>query len=200
MEEIRGITWDLWGEELSHVQAIQRIVKAGFPIQNGVALKMFAIVEGESGEYLEAWHANVERWGDEDKTIKRFIKVGLNMTPIPIGEDTNDQIYFHVKSIDLGFMQFNVPVNEFWAVVPEDIEDQVEAQFEKYPRLSRADFSAEDAFELYSRRGFQPWFAYKPGTPEFQKKMRYGVLAFGQWLYNSFVDTERPRPLVRYDR
>jgi hypothetical protein len=170
MEEIKGMTWDLWGEELSHEQSIQRIVNAGFPIKGGVALIMFAIVEGESGEYQKAWHANVQR--NEDGTIYR--SEGM-MT---------------VKSIDLGFMQFNVEISPDVRVemTTEAMTNFVEAMFADHPDLANPVASAERAYELWTRRGYQPWYAYKPGTDAFKLKKKYGAKAFANWLAHSYVD------------
>ncbi len=189
-EEIRGITWDLWGKELTHVQTVQRIVDAGFPIKGGVALTMFCIVEGESGEFQRAWHANVKR--NEDGSIDRIKEVG--------------RTFMHVKSIDLGFMQFNVDVGEENARVEmskDSASEFVDAMFNALgPDYADPLVSSVMAFELYKRRGFQPWYAYKPGTPEWRAKKRYGALAFSQWLVNSFVgrDPETGRvPRVVYE-
>jgi len=175
MEEIRGITWDFWGVELSHEQTIQRILLGGFPIQGGVALKMFAIVEGESGEYTKAWHANVVR--DPDGNITR---------------DENGEMT--IKSIDLGFMQFNINVTPN-VKMPFDIimmAEFVEMMYDDHPEYADPWESSRLAYELYKRRGFQPWYAYKPGTEEFKKKMRYGALAFGNWLAHSYVGRKDP--------
>jgi hypothetical protein len=185
MEEIRHVTWDLDGEELSHVQSIQRIVNAGFPIKEGVALTMFAIVEGESGEYLKAWHANVER--DDEDNIVRYYDDGAGgytlTAPTP-----DSPPHMKVKSVDLGFMQFNKNITDtIVPMTPEYMGAFVEAMFAADPDLARGDKSAQRAFALYKERGFQPWFAYKPGTAAFRLKKRYGAIAFAQWLVNSFV-------------
>lgn len=184
-EEIRGITWDLWGDELSHEQAIQRIVTAGFPVKGGVALTMFAIVEGESGEYQRAWHINVAR--KADGSIDRT--------------ERNGKTYFSPKSIDLGFLQFNVPIPSNFTVLELDhdvVKSFVETMFEIHPELADPVDSAELALDLWKRRGFSPWFAYKPGTIEFWKKKRYGALAFARWHLHSYVgrtDRETGEPL-----
>lgn len=184
MEEIRGITWDLWGEELSHEQTIQRIVKAGFPVHDGTALTMFAIVEGESGEYQRAWHANVVRLADG--SIKR--------------RDVNGIARMTVKSIDLGFMQFNVPIEPDLEIdmTSEAMEAFVETKFDQHPELADPWQAAERAYALWKQRGFQPWYAYKPGTIPFWQKKRYGALAFARWHLHSFVgrkDRETGKPL-----
>lgn len=195
MEEIRNITWGLWGAELSHVQTIQRIITAGFPIwkadpqPHSPALEMFAIVEGESGEYQRAWHSNVRRHDNEDKTIIRYEQTGTGFVPIPIGE-TRDLEFMYVKSIDLGFMQMNKLVNQFVEMGFEAVEDFVNAQFAKYPGLDSPVESCKQALAMWKVRGFQPWYAWQPGTERFRNKKRYGAVAFGQWLVNSFVGAD----------
>lgn len=203
MEEIFGITWGLAGNELSHEQAIQRIVKAGFPIwdaepsPHSPALIMFAIVEGESGEYTRAWHCNVDRWPeDENDTIpfqglvKRYEQMpDMSMRLIPLGEH-RDLEFMRVQSIDLGFLQRNKAVGEFVEMGGEAVSDFVIAQFDKYPELQQADTAAKDAYDLWisSGKNFKRWYAYKPGTEAFHLKMTYGAKAFGNWLVHSFVD------------
>lgn len=169
MEEIRGVTWDLWGKELSHEQTIQRIVNAGFPIKGGVALKMFAIVEGESGEYQKAWHANVAR--HQDGAIIR---------------GTSNSMC--VKSIDLGFMQFNIPIGLVWVPMEKDqVTTFVEGMFAKNQWAADPVESAERAFELWTNRGFQPWYAFKPDTDAWRLKLKYGAEAFANWLVHAHV-------------
>ena len=191
MEEIRGITWDLWGAELSHEQTIQRIINAGFPIKGGVALTMFAIVEGESGEYQRAWHSNVERWetwDDADRPIKRYVQQpDLTFKPLALGAPEPELVFMKVKSIDLGFMQVNKQVGQFIEMGLEACENFVGAQFEKYPELAVPRDSCEVAFKIWSERGFQPWYAYQPGTEKFRLKKRYGAKAFADWLIHSYV-------------
>lgn len=173
LEEIRGITWDLDGVELSHQQAIQRIINANFPVKGGVALTMFAIVEGESGEYTKAWHANVNR--DASGNIVRLVDDG--------------KTYMKVNSVDLGFMQFNTPVGGVKVeMTTEAAGTFIDNLFEQHPELADPWTSAALAYDLWLRRKFQPWYAYKPGTPAFLLKKRYGALAFGNWLARSFVD------------
>lgn len=196
VEEIRDITWGLWGEELSHEQAIQRIVAAGFPLKGGVVLTMFAIVEGESGEYQRAWHVNVER--NDDGTIRRYWWNGSMWITVPVdGSPT----YMKVKSIDLGFMQFNVNVpDEMVEMDSEALDVWVNTKFDENPDLADPWKSAERAYTLWRSRGFSPWYAYKPGTPEFRLKKRYGALAIARWLVHSFVgkDPDGKLPRIAY--
>lgn len=172
-EEIRGVTWDLWGEELTHEQTIQRILVGGFPIQGGVALTMFCIVEGESGEYQRAWHINVKR--DSDGNIFRVTIDGKECM-IPL-------------SIDLGFIQYNVPIEAgtYLEMTPDAVEAFVESKFDEHPELADPFQSAVLAYELYKRRGFSPWYAYKPGTLKWRRTKKYGAKAFANWLVHSFV-------------
>jgi hypothetical protein len=169
MEEIRNVTWGLWGEELEHWQSIQRLVLGGFQDPR-VLLNMFAIIEGESGEYTRAWHANVVR--NADGTIQR-----------------DDQERMTVKSIDLGFCQFNVvlPAPLKMAMTEDAMRPFVEGMFNANPDYARADTSAAKAHELYLRRGFQPWYAYKPGTEAFKLKKRYGAKAIAEYLIRTQV-------------
>jgi len=193
MEEIRGITWDFDGEELTHEQTIQRIVQAGFPVHNGAALTMFAIVEGESGEYQRAWHINVER--HPNGSIKRFDQFGVG-APTPTSGPVE---YMKAKSIDLGFIQFNVQTqNRLVKMEAEPVAAFVEEMFDTHPDLADPWTAARRAYTLYQQRGFTPWYAYKPGTLAFWKKKRYGAMAFAQWHLHSFVgrkDRETEKPL-----
>lgn len=170
IEEIRGITWDLDGVELSHEQTIQRIINAGFPVKGGVALNMFAIVEGESGEYTKAWHANVAR--DAEGRIVRTTQADGRVT-------------MRVKSIDLGFMQFNTPVGRDVEMTEEAVAVFVDEMWEANHELAIPVDSAERAYELWTRRGFQPWYGYQPGTERFYGKKVYGAKAFANWLAHS---------------
>lgn len=179
MEEIRDVTWGLWGEELAHWQTVQRLVLGGFHDPRAL-LNMFAIIEGESGEYTKAWHANVAR----DPETKNIVR------------DASGRMT--VKSVDLGFVQMNVvlPTPAKMEMTPEAMRPFVEGMFEEYPDLARADTSAVLAYELYVRRGFQPWYAYKPGTDAFKNKKRYGVKAIADYLLRTQVgkiDGKLPR-------
>jgi hypothetical protein len=182
VEEIRNVTYGLWGSELPEHSAIQRLAKAGFPIwvpshreivQPHSPLQiMFAIIEGESGGYLKAWHANVLRDPPFTGDIVR----------------TTDQ-KMTIRSIDLGFIQRNVDMTDFKVEMTEEaMKAVVDDLFEvKYPQLARADLSAAIAFDLWQDRGFKPWYAYQPGTPRFRVKMFRAAMALGNWLSRSFV-------------
>lgn len=172
VEEIPGITFAFEGEELPEWMAIQRLYRGGFTDPR-ILLVMFAIIEGESGSFLQAWHMNVNR--QLDGTIIRYVE--------PDGD------YMGVKSIDLGFAQFNVVVasNTYVKMTQEEVSLFVADKFEENPRLIQADTSSEDAFELHSRRGFTPWVAYQPGTAAFKLKKRRAVKALGNWLTRTQV-------------
>lgn len=180
-EEIRNITFGLDGVELTHEQTIQRLVVAGFPLwrinPQGKAesplLTMFAIIEGESGEYQRAWHINVLR--NPDGTIARSVIDGVDN--------------MRVKSVDLGFAQFNVQVSDFDIVMdPDIVQAWIDGMFESYPELAVPWDSATAAYQLWLRRGFQPWYAYQPGTAKFKQKMTYGSKALANYIVHKFVD------------
>lgn len=158
-EEIRGVTYDFDGVELREWQAIQRLYRAGFTDLITLG-HMFAIVEGESGSYTKAWHANVTR--DAEGMILRKTEDGVDK--------------MQIKSIDLGFIQRNVNVTDVWVEMdPEAMAEWVNQMWDAHPHLADAQLSAEAAFDLWTDRGFQPWYAYKPGTQGYyQKKRRAG--------------------------
>jgi hypothetical protein len=180
VEEIRNVTFGLWGSELPPHAAIQRLAKAGFPIwvpshleldhPHSPLQEMFAIIEGESGGYLKAWHANLAR--DADGAIA-YDATG-RMT---------------IKSIDLGFIQRNIVLSPQIKMEPVygPMEAFVTSQFAAYPHLARADLAAASAFDLWQDRGFKPWYAYRPGTDAYRVKKFIAAQALGNWLARSFV-------------
>jgi len=174
-EEIRGITWDLDGAELLPWLAAQRLYKAGFKDAK-LLTTMWAIIEGESGGYLKAWHHNVQR--NEDGTI--FRNSAGNML---------------VNSTDLGFIQKNVvhgtPVE--LPLTGTESKDFIATLFEIYPELARGDESAAIAFQMYKQRGFQPWYAYSNGG--YKKHLPKAVLAVANYL--ALANGLRPLPLVK---
>lgn len=181
MEEIRDVTYGLWGSELPEHSAIQRLVKAGFPIwvpshldiaePHSPLLDMFAIIEGESGSYLRAWHMNV-----------------LRDPPITGDIVRDSEGRMTVRSIDLGFIQRNVDMaDEKLPMTEEASKAFVDAKFVQYPQLARADLASMVAFDLWQDRGFKPWYAYKPGTDGFRLKKRRAAKAIGNYLLRSFV-------------
>jgi hypothetical protein len=170
-EELRDVTFGLWGVELAEWQAIQRLVNAGF-LHPKVLTIMFAIIEGESGSYTKAWHANVAR--DSDGKIVRKEDAGA--------------AYMQIKSVDLGFIQRNVNVTDEWVEIhPEAMRDYIENLFSQYPDLALASESAELAFDLYSERGFSPWYAYKPTEHQFVLKKKRAARAIANMTNRLYV-------------
>jgi len=173
IEEIRGVTWDLWGPELKPWLACQRLYNAGFKDANLLAT-MWAVLEAESGGYLKAWHHNVTR--NEDGSIFR-----------------DAQGFFEIKSTDLGFIQKNVVHSP--KIQMSDIESKafVLDLFEAYPDLARADKSAAIAYDMYKQRGFQPWYAYS--NDSYKKSMGRACAAVGNFI--ALKNGLRPIPHVQ---
>lgn len=169
MEEIRDVTYGLWGYKLPNWQSATYLVRAGFHDPR-VLLNMFAIIMGESGSYLNAWHANVRRTPEDNILYDIY----GNMT---------------VKSIDLGYIQKNVEISPDFVVQPTAaaMKPLVEAKFAEFPGLADAQESAYIAYDLYLARGFAPWYAYKPGTPEWQLKKKSGAKAIADFLIHTQV-------------
>ena len=63
----------------------------------------------------------------------------------------------------------------------------VDGQFEDNPDLAVADKSAIVAYELFSDRGYQPWYAYQPGTVKWQNKKRIATRALAEYLFRTQV-------------
>jgi len=173
-EEIKGITWDLDGAELMPWLAAQRLYKAGFKDAK-LLTTMWAVLEGESGGYLKAWHHNVSR--NDDGSIKIINEM------------------MEVKSTDLGFIQKNIvhTPKVLLPIVGDDSKNFVKVLFEVYPELARGDRSAEIAYKLYQDRGFQPWYAYTNGG--YEKHLGKAVLAVGNYL--ALANGLRPMPYVK---
>jgi hypothetical protein len=151
---------------------MQRLILAGFHDPR-VAINMFAVIEGESGSYTKAWHANVKRLDDENKSIVR---------------DAQGRMF--VKSVDLGFIQRNLVMagGGVWMPMEEDaMSEFIETLFNENPDLAVADKSAIIAYELFSTRGFQPWYAYQPGTVKWQHKKRIASKALAEYLLRTQV-------------
>lgn len=175
MEEIRGITWDLAGEELKPWLACQRLYKAGFKDAKTLAI-MWATIESESGGYLKAWHHNVVR--NEDGSIQK----------------TADGLMV-VKSTDLGFIQKNIVHNPqvLLPVAGDQSKLFVEDLFAANPDLARADQAAVIAFNMWKQRGFQPWYAYTNG--HYKKNLGRATVAVANYLALAFG--LRPIPHVK---
>ena len=174
-EEIKGITWDLDGAHLMPRLAAQRLYDAGFEDAK-LLTTMWAVIDGESGGYLKAWHHNVKR--NDDGSI--FKNAAGNML---------------VKSTDLGFIQKNVvhasPVE--LPVTGGEAKDFVDMLFKIYPELARGDESAKIAHQMYMQRGFEPWYAYTNGS--YKKHLDQAVLGVANFLAQS--NGLKPLPFVK---
>ena len=185
-EEIMHVTWDLDGPKMAHWLMFRRLVDAGFlEVTDGlghrgdaVALNMFAVSEGESGGYLQAWHMNVAR--NDDGTILRTNVDGVD--------------FMMVKSIDMGAFQINVVLTH----QPVQMDADVVAAFVSdlwaiHPELARVDDSLTIAMAKFKANvnaggtGYGPWYAYKPETPAWSQKKAYGSKAFATYLIHSYV-------------
>lgn len=175
IEEIRGVTWDLDGEQLKPWLVAQRLYKAGFKDADTLAV-MWAVIEAESGGYLKAWHHNVTR--NEDGSIKIFPDNLMEM-----------------KSTDLGLIQKNIVHNPTVLLPVEGNQSQlfVNDLFDAFPNLARGDKSATIAFNLWKTRGFQPWFAYTGGN--YKKSLGRGFVAVANFL--ALKHGFRPIPYVK---
>jgi len=172
-EEIKGVTYNFYGEQLEPWQAAQRLYNAGFKETKLLAI-MWAVMEGESGGYLKAWHHNVLR--DEAGNIAR---------------DTEGK--FTVNSTDLGFIQKNVVHNPPKKLLDSESQVFVDRLFDDNPRLANGQESANIAWAMYKERGFSPWYAYTNGS--FERSLPRACVAVGNFLGNAFG--LRPKPLVR---
>ncbi|MFI5405145.1 MAG: hypothetical protein ACHQ1D_01390 [Nitrososphaerales archaeon] len=174
-QEIKGVTWDLDGEQLEPYLAAQRLYKAGFKDAD-LLCTMWAVIEAESGGYLKAWHHNVER--NEDGTIKIY-----------------DGYLMNVKSTDLGFIQKNIPHEPDILLPIQGDQSQlfVNDLFVAFPELARGDESAKIAYQMYKTRGFQPWYAYSNGS--YKKSIGRGTAAVANFL--ALKNGLRPMPYVK---
>ena len=148
MDPWYGIIYSFDGARLSPQQAVDRLYKAGFTDVQTLCVG-YAVMMGESGCYLKAWHNNVER--NDDGTIA--LDADGKMT---------------VRSTDLGFIQRNVrhktPVK--LEPTPEAVRPFIDSLFAAHPELARADESAKIAKALYDAAGgrWTPWYAYLGGN------------------------------------
>lgn len=179
MEHINKINYGFGGVELAEWQAIQRLVRSGF-VDLRVLGTMFAIVEGESGSYTRAFHCNVDRTLDADGNKDLIVRKQF---------DGVDHMY--VKSVDLGFMQFNtdLPGVGKWVEMNEEVVAEfINGMFEAEPWKANAQLSSERAYEMYLQRGFSPWYAYRPDDIRFQEKKRRA----GKAIANYYLRTQVP--------
>lgn len=173
-EEIKSVTFDFWGEQLEPYLAAQRLYKAGFTDAKLLAV-IWAVMEGESGGYLKAWHNNVERTPEGDILLSEGM-----MT---------------VKSTDLGFIQRNVVHTPTVRLEPtrEAVGLFIEDLFNANPKLANGQESANIAYTLFKQRGFKPWYAYTNGS--YRKNVSRGCLAVGNFL--ALANGERPIPHMK---
>lgn len=164
VEEIYGITYKFDGERLDPVQSVQRLYLAGFKELKLLGIG-YAVMMGESGRYLKAWHANVRRL--PDGTISRREDAGTS--------------YMRVSSVDLGYCQFNVPTfDEEVEMHPEATAEFVAGLFDNHPEYADGFLSCEEAWSFYQRRGWSPWYAYV------NKSYKRGLPSSGPALCNYF--------------
>lgn len=153
-----GIIWSLDGPQLAPWQAADRLYQGGFTDPLLLA-EGCAVMKAESGWYLKAWHINPVY--DEDGMIV-VDETGL-MT---------------VKSVDLGFIQRNVPTpNVKVEMAPGPAQAFVDGLFKANPKLSNGVESSKIAFQLYQQRGWQPWYAWTNGFH--RQYLDDGALAVG---------------------
>lgn len=180
MEHIKNINYGFGGVQLAEWQTVQRLVRSGFSDLR-VLGTMFAIVEGESGGYTRAFHCNVDRTLDADGNKNLIVRKQIN------GKD-----YMYVKSVDLGFMQFNtdLPGVGQWVEMNEEIvAGFIKKMFDAESWKADAQLSSEHAYEMYLQRGFHPWYAYKPNDVHFQEKKREA----GKAIANYYLRTQVPK-------
>lgn len=167
VEELEGITWGFRGQRLDGWQSIQRLYLGGFKdaVLLGIA---HAVMTAESGRYLEAFHLNVVR--SSDGAIVR-----------------TDEGKMIVKSIDLGYCQFNTPLDPWreLEMTRESTTSFVDEMYLRYPEYTRADTSAELAKDMYDRRKWQPWYAFSNGS--YKKGLPSSCSAIGNYLGMRYV-------------
>lgn len=159
-EEIRGVTWELGGWRLYPRQKAQYAYAGGFKDLEHLYTAI-ATFDGESGGYLKAWHINVAR--NPDGTILR-----------------DEQGRFLAKSVDLGWIQKNIDLG---GKLLHDSESAafVEEVFTKgHPELARPLYSATVAYEMFLRRGWDPWYAYLNGG--YKRHLGNAALAVGNHI------------------
>ena len=164
-EEIRGVTWDIGGWRLYPRQKAEFAYAGGF-VDAVELYTAIATFDAESGGYVEAWHINVAR--TDDGKIRR-----------------DDDGRFTAKSIDLGWIQRNVPLGDR-LVHDADAATLAEETFDLNPDLRRPLKSAEiarDLFEARQRAGqnpWGPWYAYLNGS--YHRHTGGAALAVGNWI------------------
>jgi len=172
-QEILHVTYGLDGEQLDGWQAAQRLYLAGFKDAQTLG-RMLAIIAGESGWYLKAWHHNVLH--DADGNIIR---------------DADGR--FTVTSTDLGFIQKNIPHSPVVKIVDSESQAFVDSLFDDFPDLAFGDKSSAIAYSMYKARGFQPWYAYS--NDSYKRHLDRACLAVGNYLGMVFL---RNRTLLKF--
>lgn len=176
-EYIQNVSYGFYGPRLDPVQRMQRLYGGGFK-DAALLVVSYAVMMGESGGYLKAFHHNTER--NEDETIKRYIVDGKEC--------------MKVFSTDLGFIQKNTPHSP--AKLIEMTEEAslafVDELFVKYPELSNGYDSCKVAWQMYNtvvggkKREFAPWYAYVNKT--YVKSLDHASVSLGKWAANKFIN------------
>lgn len=164
-----GIIYSFDGTRLSPQQSVDRLYKAGFTDVQQLAIG-YAVMMGESGRYLRAWHNNVDRNPDGS-----------------IALDENGEMT--VRSTDLGYVQRNVRHNPAVHLLPQEgvVRPFIDSLFAAHPELGRADESAKIARGLYVAAGnnWTPWFAFT--NRSYKKSLPSACLAVAKYLQAVFL-------------
>lgn len=176
-EFIENISYGFYGPRLDQVQRMQRLYGGGFK-DASLMVVAYAVMMGESGGYLKAFHHNVER--NPDETIKRY---NIN------GED-----HMKVISTDLGFIQKNTLHSPAALVLMTEDESLafVDGLFEDHPELANGYDSCAVAWQMYNtvvggkKRLFTPWFAYL--NKSYVKSLPNASVALGKWAANKYLN------------
>jgi len=175
MEHIIWVNYGFYGERLDTVQRTQRLYNTkdrtwGFKDVFTLAIA-YAVMMGESGGYLKAFHHNVER--DAEGNIVRHI--------------IDNKEHMKVKSTDLGFIQKNTPhsPNVMIEMTKEASLEFVDELFISNPALCIGWDSCKIAYNMYLNRGFSPWYAYTNGS--YKKSLDQASVAVGKLAANKFL-------------
>jgi hypothetical protein len=189
-EEIQHVSWDFYGDRLDQVQRCQRLFNVkgndwGFKDAFILALA-YAIMMGESGGYLKAYHHNVER--NDDRTIARYYFTGTSYVTDQ-SQSVDGFEYMKVLSTDWGFIQRNV-VNSpavFLRMDATIVKKYVDDFYLLHPELADGYKSSNIAWNM-SKKGtdFTPWFAYDNGG--YKKSLGNACVAVGKFLANKYLN------------
>jgi hypothetical protein len=177
MEHLEGVNYGFYGARLDTVQRMQRLYNTkdntwGF--KDAMLLTLaYAVMMGESGGYLKAYHHNVER--DVAGNIVRH--------------DVDGKECMKVKSTDLGFIQKNTPHSP--ARLVEMTEEAslafVDELFVANPALCNGYESCKIAWNLYKSRGnFSAWYAYINGG--YKRSLPLACVAVGKFAANKYLN------------